>query len=71
MHEGSGYEAKYACSRRLSAFQGAFTGMSPFSRSGAVYPNQEIMNIKEILECVANILLCDKTLKTIEETINI
>ena len=69
MHEGSGYESKYMSSRRLHDYQGIYRGMRPFSYNGAVYPDKDIGAIKKILKCVADILICDKTLKNIEEAI--
>lgn len=71
MHEGNGYESQYMTSRRITHYQGIYRGMRPFSYNGAVYPDDDVLNIKQTLKCVADILICDKTLKNIEKNINL
>lgn len=70
MHEGNGYEARFMFPRCINDYQGIYSGMRPFSYSGAINKNEEIMKIEWILKTVAKILICDKTLETIENIIS-
>jgi len=70
MHEGSGYEARYMSSRRLSQYQGIYRGMRPFKYSGAVYPDPDVLDIERVLKFVAEMLISNKTLNKIKVIIN-
>lgn len=65
MHDGIGYEAKYMSSRRINHYQGIYRGMKPFHYSGAVYPDNDILDIKKTLMLVADILIGEKCLNRI------
>lgn len=70
MHEGNGYEAQYMSSRRITHYQGVYRGMRPFSYNGAVYPDDDVLDIRRALKCVVDILICNKTLEKIKDNID-
>lgn len=70
MHEGNGYEVQYMFSRRMGHYQGVYRGMRPFSYNGAVYPDDDVLDVGQALKCVADILICNKTLERIRDNID-
>lgn len=69
MHEGNGYEAQYMSSRSITNYQGVYRGMRPFHYNGAVYPDKDVLDIRETLIFVADILISDKCLNMIKDNL--
>lgn len=59
MHEGNGYENKYSSSRRLHDYQGVYKGMRPFSYSGSFTSYKDLEDIKNLFNCLIDVLLSD------------
>ena len=70
MHEGNGYEAQYMSSRRIIHYQGVYRGMRPFSYNGAVYPDNDVLDIRRALKCVVDMLIYEKTLEKVKNILN-
>lgn len=70
MHEGNGYEARYMSSRSITHYQGIYRGMRPFSYNGAVYLGNDVLDIRQALKCIVDILICDKTLEKVKDNID-
>lgn len=71
MHEGNGYEAQYLSSRRLTHYQGVYRGMRPFSYSGAVYSDTDVLDIEQALKFVAELLISNNFLNKVKTNLEI
>jgi hypothetical protein len=45
--------------------------MRPFSYNGAVYPDDDVLDIGRALKCVVDILICEKTLEKVKNILNL
>lgn len=69
IHEGTGLEDQFIRSRSVYEHQGAYRGMKPFHYNGAFYPDEDLLGIDTILECLVDILIGKKMLKKVSAII--
>ncbi|MDE6058838.1 MAG: hypothetical protein K2G44_02235 [Clostridia bacterium] len=65
VHEGLGFEHKFLHYKGISLSQGVYRGMKPFNYASSFYPNNDLLNIDKILQCLVDILIGEKMLSKI------